>query len=113
MSHILHLLHFFASVALFLALKDHRKMHQKYLARILPIPLSRFHINTRKHTHSPLCHITNRNILGLEINVTGLSRIPLLSLAQKKQWQSASAFCNSAWTSPGKAAKDLIKYDSH
>lgn len=47
-----------------------------------------------------------------EIKETGLSRIPLLSLARRGSGKRP-AFSNLARTSPGKPVSDLIKYDSH
>lgn len=50
---------------------------------------------------------------GLRNQCDRLVEDPTVGSGMKKHWQTASFFSNSAWTSPGKPVKDLIKYDSH
>lgn len=50
---------------------------------------------------------------GLRNQCDRLVEDPTVEPGTLNQWQPASSFPNSAWTSPGKPVKDLIKYDSH
>lgn len=50
---------------------------------------------------------------GLGNQCDRLVEDPTVGPGMQKPWQTASSFSHSAWTSPGKPAKNLIKYDSH
>lgn len=65
------------------------------------------------HTCSPSISHHRLEYSRLRNQCDRLVEDPTVEPGTEKHWQTASSFSNSAWTSPGKPVRDLIKYDSH
>lgn len=95
----------------FLGTEDKKNLQQRYLAWVFPVPL--FSVRPYTHTSSPSISHHELEYSGLRNQCDRLVEDPAVEPGTDKQWQRANSFSNSAWTSPGKPAWDLIKYDSH
>lgn len=98
-SHTPKLLDFYANFTLFLAWEDHKGTTARCLACMSSVPLSSLRPHTHAHHRS---HINQLKYSGLRNQCDRLVEDPTVEPGVEMQWQTASYFSTSVWTSPGK-----------